>query len=358
MSDKWIPEVMDWWEEYMLGNRYAYGRDYVKAYEHLEKAYEMIEGKILAPPGLTIARFCSTNDRAGIIRSPAPTEDVIFGGQYESEENNQVEDKTGLVFSNVKEIDFSGYKFECGYHQTNIDIEQEHLMFLSTGRAGTVSMYYLFEKADWLPYHTYLHNVNVANRVEMMCRHLNGFYGSDTTELWSMTRAAEWLSANNCGVPMVALNHMDTIFAPAFAQIHPKSKFVFLRRDPEKVFNSFYQKNQWNKDNIQPVYYNFPFQWMESDHTEIEKIAWYIKFTDVFCRSFGKAMGDRFIEISSDKLFAKDTEETEKFKEFTGIPLSINEIKEHFSKKINEKKHKDQKREDKTEEFYEHYNAM
>ena len=355
--DTWSKEAMDWWDMYQMGNRHAYGRDYVKAYECLEKAEKLIDGKILAPPGLTIARCCSTNDRGGIIRSPAPNEDMVFGSHYENttEEN---EDATGLVFSNIREIDFTGYEFDPGYHRTNIDIDQEHLMFLSTGRVGSVSMYHLFEKADWLPYHTYLHNLSSADRIEMMCRHLNGVYGSKISELWAITRAAEWLGANNCEVPMVALNHMDTIFAPTFAQIHPKSKFVFLRRDPGKVFNSFYQKNQWNEENIQPVYYTLPFQWKKTDHSEIEKIAWYIKFTDVFCRSFGKSMGDRFIEISSDKLFAKDTEETEKFKEFTGIPLSINEIKEHFSKKINEKKHKHQKREDKTEEFYANYNAM
>ena len=51
-------------------------------------------------------------------------------------------------------------------------------------------------------------------------------------------------------------------------------------------------------------------------------------------------MGDRFTEISADKLFAQDKEEISKLLEFTGSNIPLNKAVDHFKTKINEKAHK------------------
>ena len=88
------------------------------------------------------------------------------------------------------------------------------------------------------------------------------------------------------------------------------------------------------------------------------KIAWYIAWTEKFSTAFGELMGDRFIQMSSDILFAQDMDEIEKLKEFTDISLSSGDISKHYEKPINEKKHKKQLDldvEEATERFKEYY---
>ena len=158
---------------------------------------------------------------------------------------------------------------------------------------------------------------------------------------WAATRAAEWLGAK----PMIGCNHFDTIFAPVFAAIHPKAKFIYLRRDPEAVFRSFYGKQQWGNDNqLTPLLYAIEdddsFTYWLRGMSEIDKIAWYLRFTEIFSRAFGTVLGERFIEISADKLFARDQNEIKRLLEFSNGGIPLTRASKHFAVKINEKAHR------------------
>lgn len=177
----------------------------------------------------------------------------------------------------------------------------------------------------------------------MLCQHISGNYrDSGPADQWLKTRAAEWLGAISQNRPMAGVNHLDTIYAPTFAKVHPQAKFIYLRRDPINTFESFYTKNQFGRTQLQPLYYKLDpnFAWCYPGYDIPHLIAWYIRFTEVFSRAFGEIMGDRFIELSADKLFERDKEECEKLRDFTNINL---DVREHFKTVYNQKAHKEQK---------------
>ncbi len=222
---------------------------------------------------------------------------------------------------------------------------RRHIMVLSTGRCGTVSLFRLFQDSNLEPYHSYWFMLHPYRRWEFMCRQSAGVHDKPTDnvgpdEEWVSARRAEWLGEK----PMIGLNHSDTVFAPVFAAIHPKSRFVYLRRDPEAVFGSFVRKGQWGGGNnhFRPVLYslgeNYSFSLPEVDDTNGTR--WHLDYTEAFCRTFGRVMGDRFLEISADRLFGQDREEIAKLLEFTGSDIDLDRAVEHFGTKINEKAHR------------------
>jgi len=132
-------------------------------------------------------------------------------------------------------------------------------------------------------------------------------------------------------------------FSPVFAAIHPRSKFVHLRRNPEDVFESFFTKLQWNEGQLRPLDYAFSpeFRWKRPVDNLPSCIAWYLRLTEVFARAMGRVVGpERFIEVSSDKLFAQDREEIGRLLDFTEAGISVDDAVDHFGKKINSKDHK------------------
>jgi hypothetical protein len=223
-----------------------------------------------------------------------------------------------------------------GFHKRNIVEDLPHVMVLSTGRCGTMSLFKLFQHDGILrPHHTYWFNMSVEARLEMMCRIVSGTLGGEEICAdWYSSRAAEWLSGR-----MIGVNHTDTIFAPLFAAMHPNARFVYLRRNPEAVIKSFYDKNQFHGQ-IQQLDYAFDpgFRFHIPDMDLRDRIAWYVDFTETFCRAMGRVVP--FIEISADKLFAQDRDEIRKLLEFTGSDIDIDLAVEHFGTKINEKAHK------------------
>ncbi len=224
---------------------------------------------------------------------------------------------------------------EVNYHKT----DRPHVMVMSTGRCGTVSLFKLFQQSNLEPYHTYWFKAHPFNNAEMVCRLAANLHDDlSVAEEWASTRTAEWLGEK----PMIGLNHSDTVFAPVFAATHEKSKFIYLRRDPGKVFNSFNDKGQWSGgiNHFRPVMYDLPFKFAVPDISDVDGITWHITFTDMYSRAFGRVMGDRWIEISSDKLFAQDKDEITKLLEFTGSDIPLDKAVDHFKTKINEKAHK------------------
>ena len=299
-------------------------------------------------PDLSILRH-NVGKACGEVIPYPPTEDrVVTIGLPETsfEEDGHLGMKRPLIDAAALEKNIRTVigSFKPGHHRQNITKELPHTLVLSTGRCGTVSLYRLFEKGRIVPYHSYWWGFMPSTRWEMMCRIMAGkFDGDNTGMMWAATRAAEWLGAIGHDRPMIGLNHLDTIFAPVFAAIHPQAKFIHLHRDPTAVFESFFSKNQWSETQLRPMFYGFDpyFRFRRTGHDLPECIAWYIHFTDEFAKAMGRAVGpDRFVEISADRLFAQDPVEIDRLLDFTGTGISLDDAVVHFGTPINEKRHK------------------
>jgi len=240
--------------------------------------------------------------------------------------------------SNIRKLAY----MDVSRYQANLTQELPHVQVLSPGRSGTVGLDELLRKTHYVPYHSYIY-----------CQPIDGTYAQlhsiltgevvDIALGWLGLRAAEWIGPTNIGRPMAAVNHLDTIFAPMFAAVHPKAKFLYLKRDPYQIFKSFWTKNQVNPYQIQPVYTGLiggGFHWKPQDVNEVYKMAWYIRFHEEFGRAMGQVFGDRYLEVSAEKLFDQDLEECLKLQQFMDLDLTLDEIQIHYEKKINEKAHK------------------
>ncbi len=227
----------------------------------------------------------------------------------------------------------------------NLFREMPHVMVMSTGRCGTVSLHRLFD-AYGLAYHVFPFNLPACMHYDMLCRLVDNRWDTFLSpSFWAKTRMAEWIGAAINESPMVSTSHRETVFAPVMAALHPKSKFLYLRRNEEDTFLSFYMKGQWSKSQIGPILYDYDlmnghFRWRPAIWDMSEEIAWNLKFTEVFCRAFGELMGDRFLEISSDALFAQDLDEIKKLIDFVGIDIPFKEAVDHFKTRHNSKAHK------------------
>jgi hypothetical protein len=89
------------------------------------------------------------------------------------------------------------------------------------------------------------------------------------------------------------------------------------------------------------------FRWRRTEDSVPNCLAWYLNFTETFARAMGRVVGpERFIEVSSDKLFAQDREEIGRLLAFTEADISIHDAVEHFGTKINSKDHRISVKED------------
>ena len=292
----------------------------------------------------------------GLVQTAEPTENDVFGVQANVEYNESPSPR-GMKKTkiNQKQIEKNilKYHFNAGHHLKNImgllwklpnKNLQPHLLVMSTGRCGTMSLYRLFQQSQYFAHHQFFYNVSEVHRLEQMCRHIEGDYTDDyAAGFWLSTRAAEWLSAILNDRPMAIFGHHDTIFAPTFSALHMQSKIIYLRRNPQNVFASMYGKNQWGDRQLRPVYYRFgdKWEWKDQNLDIPEQIVWYLKFTEAFSRAVGNAIPDRWIEIDADKLFAQDSEEIEKLHTFTDLDIPMDETVNHFATVYNRKAHKD-----------------
>lgn len=228
---------------------------------------------------------------------------------------------------------------DLGHHPQNISVDLEHVLVLSTGRCGTNSLFRLFRDSHYAPHHLYLWTPDGGLIREMMCRLIGGNFDDQTAvDVFLQCRSAEWLSAINEGKPVISVNHFDTIFAPVWAKIHKKSKFIYLRRSPTKVVQSYYKKSLLSAHSLCPVHYEFPYKWKFIPCNVISLLYWLVSFTEDFARNFGRIMGDRFIEISSDKLFSQDEKEIDRLLEFVNAGIDSKFAKEHFGVPYNARK--------------------
>jgi len=290
-------------------------------------------------PSLSVLRH-NVGVGSGSVKPVEATEDQIIS--FFLAERTIESDCCRHLLGDISEAQITALgRLEAGHHQDNIVSPRPHIMVMSTGRCGTMSLYKLFQGSNLEAYHSYWFMVSPYTQWEMACRLHSGNHESFTAAAeWASTRAAEWLGEK----PMIGLNHTDTIFAPVFAAIHKKSKFIYLRRNPDKVFDSFYNKNQWQDGAscFRPIRYDFDkgYSFSLPEISEANGIRYHISETEKFSRTFGKVMGDRWVEISADKLFAQDKIEIAKLLQFTGSDIPLDKAVNHFKTKINEKAHK------------------
>ncbi len=232
--------------------------------------------------------------------------------------------------------------YDGGYHRSNIHRDLPHVMVLSTGRCGTVSLFRLCERSQLVSYHNYIWTPSDTDRYEFMCRLISGMHDERAANQWAICRSAEWLGAISQDRPMAGFNHQDTVFAPVFASLHPESKFVLLQRSPLEVFYSYMSKSQWSTAQLQPLMYTFEggrFQWRFTGEAFAHCIAWSILFIQTFCGALEAAISDssRFMHVRSEDLFSQDVEVINDLAEFMGIDVPTGDCVEHFKSVYNEK---------------------
>lgn len=344
--------------------------DIEKAFELYAKAEQEKDRRMTFSPTLNVLRHAlGDNDFfdkvEGTVTAVPPSEDAVFGIQSMGSIHPMVSAR-GMKKTKIDqaqlEKNIRKFHFDAGYHMKNLRRLQPHVMVMSTGRCGTMSLYRLLQQTQYIPHHQFVYNTNHVYRMEQMCRFIEGNYqNSDVIDFWMKTRAAEWLGAMINDSPMAICGHYDTIFAPAFALVHRGSKIVYLRRDPKKVFASMYGKNQW-REQIGPIFYKFDdeghWDWKDQDLDTPEQIVWYLKFTEAFSRALGNVISDRWIEISSDKLFAQDEDEIRRLVDFAELDIPFNDAVGHFGNVYNRKAHKDVAYDKGLELFEEIYEKM
>lgn len=335
-GDGWVELVTGGWTKGEDGDISACRRAYMTADMDLP-------GSATLCPDLSVLRH-TIGEGVGQVENVTPTENQVHSlflmSPYTEQENS-----TGLqTFEYRKHLE-GGIRafmkqFDPGYFGENIPEPREHVFVMSTGRCGTVSLYKMFRDSNLCPYHTYWFHPSIVYAYEFMCRLVDRRWKDPYCwGLWMKCRAAEWLGDR----PMMALNHTDTIYAPVFAALHPKAKFIHLHRNKADTFESFYTKNQFGEGNLRKIRYaiNNDFRWRRAYDTDVADIDWYLDFTKFFARTMGNVLGsERFAEISSDKLFAQDEDEVRRLLEFTGSDVPLDTALTHFGTKHNEKAHK------------------
>jgi len=315
----------------------------LKRYQQAEE-YILPEMRFSSLLNILRHRAGEAGDDPGGITNIEPTEDGVFGVISDTV-IPESDSARGMKKTRIGDLQTSigKYRMNGRHHLQNIEHFEPHLLVMSTGRCGTMSLYRLLQQTQYIPHHQFYYNVSPSDRLEQMCRHIEGNYDNDyVSDFWARTRAAEWLAAIHEGRPMATLNHHDTIFAPTFAMLHPQGKIIYLRRNPRDVFKSMYSKGQWGDRQLHPIFYNFnpEWEWKDQNLDIIEQIVWYLRFTETFSRALGSIMTDRWIEISADKLFARDRTEIKSLKDFLSLDISEDEIADHFSTVYNRKAHK------------------
>lgn len=344
-------EYQSWVNAASLGWEYAEAGKFGEALEQYQFADYLArnywpETPFWVNPELSLLRH-KTGSAEGYVRPYSQTEDVVVAIEVRGgveEEGPQVGMKNITLnqedwVTNIAEF-MNNYTPEP-HILKNISGKIEHAMVMSTGRCGTVALFRLFQTAGLMPFHSYFLNVSYLRRFQFMCELSDNSPSFELAHTWARTRAAEWIGAENEGSRMIGINHMDTIFAPVFAAIHPNSTIIHLRRDPVKVFKSFITKGQWNHTQLCPCLFNTnPYAWSRISQDIPYTMAWYIRFTEVFANAMKTVLRDRVLELSSDKLFDHDRDEMRKLLDFTDCSLTLNNVNDHFKIKHNEKAHK------------------
>jgi len=301
-------------------------------------AEDILPNPLSVSPELSILRHARGSGTGQVICVP-PTEDKVFSiYMIGVQEADGVGPETFRYTPASLEAGIRKFMsgFDGGYHSDNIREDRRHVFVMSTGRCGTVSLYRLFSGSNIHPFHTFWFHPSIGFATEFLARLVSGEWSDDSScRMWMKCRAAEWLGDKRC----MFVNHTDTAFAPVFAALHPSSVFIHLKRNPEDVYRSFHEKGQYGLSNLGPFTYvpGREFAWAR---TQEDGLEWFIRFTEDYANAMSRVLGDRVLNVSSDRLFAQDREEIARLLKFTGSDIDLDFAVAHFARKINEKAHK------------------
>jgi len=235
------------------------------------------------------------------------------------------------------------------FHDAFCDTQRSPVFILSTGRCGSFAFQQLMEKSSHLiAYHTLPWQLSAADRNNVLYRINQGDFEGDALceilQSYLECRVAEYLDSIQSNKTLAISNHLDTVFAPFNAVFYPHSRFIYLHRDPVKVYRSLLTKNQWGGQ-LQHWYYDpsFPedrFHYRAREDIPVEaEIAWYIYLTKIFAEAFLHSLPDeRHVTIRSEDMFSGDTAVFDRLK--TVLPLddlTEEDFVSHFSQPINTK---------------------
>jgi len=303
------------------------------------------EGTDVAP-GLMPARFREMRIKAGQVKSVMPTEDGVVhiqGPELCVIGPTQRDFKLNFDLLSMGIERFVQDPPKClEMHKANAERHgKPPVQVLSTGRCGTVSLLHLISKSKKVqPYHTFWWYVAFVDRLKFLAGLCDQRVDvGDVTSIWASSRAAEWLGTK----PAVFLSHLDLVYAPILAAIHPGAKWVHAHRDVEKTFRSFWLKHQEDAQ-LCPFGYgkdasgNFTVSYGSA--TVIDSLAFFFATTDLFAAAMHKVFPDRVAILDMDDLFAGSDLAANVVKHCLCPDLSLAQIKNHFKTKVNEKAHK------------------
>jgi hypothetical protein len=232
---------------------------------------------------------------------------------------------------------------------------------LSTGRCGTRALHQFLERAAAVKsYHRgQTVNIGFAERNEMLYRLVLGgldpgfvraaairFYAANLNDmLYCLRHRRQYCVAH----------HAHTIFAPLAARLFPTSQFIYLRRNPVKVFESFIAKDQY-RGQLEPLYvdtaflgsprkyksHRTTFRYLPAPWPVYRKVVWYVHVTNAFARAFVESIGpERSLSIASEALYAGDADCFRCLGERLAIgDVTLEQFREHFTRPVNAKTHR------------------
>ncbi|NQU61045.1 MAG: hypothetical protein HQ512_07930 [Rhodospirillales bacterium] len=236
-----------------------------------------------------------------------------------------------------------------GFRDTYSSRKNPPIFVLSSGRCGTYAFQKLMELSEGVQsHHTLLMYISGADRNHLLYRILEGRFDKavlgEILESYLETKMAEFFYALRHDKSLVAVGHLDTVFAPFNAVFHPDSRFVYLHRDEAPTYWSFVSKKQWGGQ-LQHWRYDSEFPdgmfIHEADQSLSleDNVAWYLYLTKVFSEAFLKTIPKaRGVSIKSEDMFAQNPKTFAKLQKLLPISdISEEAFRENFSKPVNVK---------------------
>ena len=199
----------------------------------------------------------------------------------------------------------------------------ECLFILSTGRCGTKFLTKIFTKSQqtWVEHSP---KPELAHQSSLIYRN----NVSNEALKWSFIHARLDILSQiyKANLKYIETNNRITLYAPAIAEILPKSKFIHLIRHPGEFVRSGMRRGYYERINPEKSGHLIPRlddpvfkQWPNWDR--IEKIAWQWNEINQTIEEFRETIeSNRFLRITSDQLFFEDSIFA-KISQFTGISL-------------------------------------
>lgn len=207
------------------------------------------------------------------------------------------------------------------------------LFVLSTGRVGTVTLTYLLNLSDEIhaehePGPQFLEETRWAYERRPLSKEARSALLAD----YAGSRVRFLLRAWRTGSIYAECSNRLTFLADVLADGFPRSRFIYLYRDPASVVRSgmrrgWYRDNPWDPFRIRPRQDDrWAREW--EGWTAFEKCCWFWHATNEFCLQIADRLPEsRILRLSTRELFASDGSGAERTFEWLNVgPVSRSEI--------------------------------